>query len=159
MNMFVRSEVFKMVGGFNDTLVTCEDVDLSYRLAKQGKIISDQCIEVIHHGEAKDIAEFFRKERWRGKSNYQGLKAHGIQLAEIPSLILPLYFLLMVIPLLFFALRGQWRYAIITGILWQLPVVAMAFLKAYKASALDYTLRLFLLYNVYYWARGLAIFG
>ena len=37
INFFVRKDLFNKVGGFDESLVTCEDVDLSYRLSKYGK--------------------------------------------------------------------------------------------------------------------------
>ncbi len=38
MNMAVRADAYKKVGGFNTELVTAEDLDLSKRLKKYGKI-------------------------------------------------------------------------------------------------------------------------
>lgn len=67
MNFFVRKEIFLKASGFDEGLVTCEDVDLSYRLSKFGKIISDNSLKVIHLGEAATVKEFFEKERWRGQ--------------------------------------------------------------------------------------------
>lgn len=160
MNMFIPHRMFFKVGGFNEELITCEDVDISYRLAEYGKIISDPRIEATHHGEARTLKEFFRKERWRGKSNYVGLCAHGLKLAEIPSLLLPLYFLLM--PLLacvIWLLGDSWYYLLVGCLLWQLPIVAIVLLKLQcKADKLGYLGRLWLLYNVYYGARAIAVF-
>lgn len=92
MNLFVRKPHFGKVWGFNEKLVTAEDVDLCYRLSQFGKIISDPRIEVVHLGEAATIREFVRKEIWRGMGNLRGLRSHKFQVSELPSLILPLYF-------------------------------------------------------------------
>lgn len=159
MNMFVRRDVFDKIGGFNEKLITCEDVDLSYRLSEHGKILSDKNIKAVHHGEAKDLAEFFQKERWRGKSNYLGLKEHGLRMAEIPSLILPLYFLLLSFVFVFFTLSGQWSFSLGAFILWQTPLASITFFKLYRVSSFKLFLQLYFLYNVYYLARGLSVFG
>ena len=92
MNFFVKKEDFIRVGGFNPDLVTCEDVDLSYRLSALGRIVADRSIRMIHLGEAATLGQFARKELWRGKDNLRGLFAHGFSLKEAPSLAIPLYF-------------------------------------------------------------------
>lgn len=159
MNMFIPRQLFLDMDGFNEDLVTCEDVDISYRLAAYGKIISDLRIEATHHGEARTLREFFAKERWRGRSNYAGLRAHGLRLAELPSLLLPLYFMFM--PMLVIAVAlwsDSWHYFLIGCLLWQLPICLIVWLKLRHAVNVGNAARLWLLYNVYYGARSLAIF-
>ena len=92
MNMFVRKDVFSKFSGFDESLITCEDVDLCYRISKKYKIISDSSIIVFHYGEAKRFRQFFLKELWRGTSNYKGVLNHGLVLEELPSLLVPLFF-------------------------------------------------------------------
>lgn len=91
-NFIVKSEVFKLIGGFNDSLETCEDVDLGYRLKDYGRIVYNSKILVYHLREPKTFAEFFKKEIWHAKNNLSGTFSHGIRLSEIPSLIIPLLF-------------------------------------------------------------------
>ncbi len=158
MNMFIPRRLFLQSGGFNEKLITCEDVDISYRLSRYGKIISDLRIKATHHGEARTLKEFFCKERWRGKSNYAGLVSHGYRLAELPSLVLPLYFLFM--PLLVIAVwlfSGSWYYCLVGCLLWQLPIFFIVLLKLRTAANFIDSIRLWLLYNVYYVARSIAI--
>ncbi len=92
MNLFVRREKFLKVDGFNEDLITCEDVDLCYRIKKYGRVVSDAKIQVVHLGEAATVREFFLKELWRGKSNFSGLLSHGFSFKELPSLLIPVYF-------------------------------------------------------------------
>lgn len=158
MNMFVKKETFLNSGGFNEELITCEDVDFSYRISNYGKILSDLGIKAVHHGEAKTVREFFRKERWRGKSNYHGLFSHGLRFDELPSLLLPLYFGLMPIILITQAiLFSNLLVSLTLIILWQLPVLLVTSLKLRNRFRLRSFLRLFSLYNVYYVARFLAV--
>lgn len=88
MNMFIRKEIFQKIGGFNAKLITCEDVDISYRLRQEGGLIYyDESVRVTHHGEAKTLFDFFKKERWRGTSVFDGILSHGLTLDELPSLL------------------------------------------------------------------------
>ncbi|MDL1974321.1 MAG: glycosyltransferase [Deltaproteobacteria bacterium] len=159
MNMFVRKDIFFKVGGFNEKLITCEDVDLSYRLAAYGKIVSDKRIVAIHHGEAASIKEFFAKERWRGKSNYTGIWQHGLKLGEIPSLVLPLYFITsMLFGLLLLLIYARPLPAVIVLLVGQLPLMLLSWIKIKHAFSLNKYARLLILYNVYFLARACAIF-
>lgn len=161
MNMFIPRNLFLKVHGFNESLITCEDVDISYRLSKYGRIISDPELRVIHHGEARTIKEFFQKERWRGRSNWAGLFVHGFRLSELPSLILPIYFVLTPTSFVFISALSGSLNSLLTGLLlWQLPVVFMTIFKLKKIRALlsFNFFRLWILYNVYYSARSLAFF-
>ncbi len=92
MNMIVRENIFKEMGGFNERLLTCEDVDFGYRLSERYKILEDKSIAAVHLGEAKTLLQFFRKEMWRGKSNFAGVREHGLIFQEIPSLLIPLFY-------------------------------------------------------------------
>ena len=159
MNMFIPRHLFIESGGFNEELVTCEDVDISYHLAKYGRIVSDQHIVATHHGEARTLGEFYRKEKWRGKSNYTGLIAHGFRLNEIPSLILPIYFLIIpFVGIIVLASSGSFTYFLLCLTLWQLPIVFIVLWKLKRnLGPLNFG-RLWLLYNVYYAARAIAIF-
>ena len=95
MNLFVPVEMFRAINGFNEYLITCEDYELSTRLRTKGRIVSDQRILAIHHGEAASVAQFFRKERWRATSNYRGLRFRHVELSELFSIVLPLIQLLL----------------------------------------------------------------
>lgn len=90
MNAVVRRDVFQAVGGFDESLVTCEDVDLGYRIGETQQIWNDSRLKAIHYGEAQTLGHFFRKEVWRGTSNFKGAWRHGLVLSEVPSLVQPL---------------------------------------------------------------------
>lgn len=160
MNMFVKRNAFKKIEGFDETLITCEDVDLSYRVSKMGKIISDPAIEAVHHGEAATVREFFKKERWRGKSNYIGLIRHGLKMDEIPSLILPLYYGIGFLFICYCLIFHNLSLTIMLLILWQIPLLALTALKVKKYYAgVSQFMKLSALYNIYYMARFLSLMG
>lgn len=164
MNMFVRRDAFIACGGFDEALVTCEDYDLSMRLRKMGNIIHDNRIIATHHGEAATVAHFFRKEVWRGKSNFAGLMHHGLALNEIPSLIAPsLHCLLFIFAAFspFFYRSEAYQLAVlplILLVLWQFMLLVMSFRKNWPSATTLRVLQLYSLLNIYFFARGYAMF-
>lgn len=158
MNLFVRRNQFLSIGGFNEDLVTCEDADFCFRIAKYGRIVSDSRIEVIHLGEASTVKEFMKKEIWRGQGNLQGFFSHGLLLRELPSLSIPLYFGLL-IPFLLLALiiSRNPNLLIIFILLSLLPSVAVLFKVRKKMMGKADVFNLFLLLQVYFFARTVAI--
>jgi len=163
MNMFVPRQAFLAVSGFNERLVTCEDYDLSIRLQKHGRILADQRIIAVHHGEARDIPHFFRKERWRATSNRERLVSRDFKLRELPSLVLPIiYCLLGLAWVVYFFLFGIFDGSTINTawvfllLLWQMPLLFVSFWKIRRRFHIYTALELYVLLNVYFMARGLA---
>jgi len=163
MNLFVRQDAFASSGGFDVSLVTCEDYDLCMRLSEFGDIVSDSRIRAIHHGEARTIKRFYQKERWRGVSNIAGFRQHNYALSELPSLLFPLVQIVamfIAFVLLFLWLVGAvpvW-YAIAFIAAWQIPLLIMAFKKSDKNDVLRKTGGIWLLLNIYLTARGQSLF-
>jgi len=158
MNLFVRKENFFKAGGFDEGLVTCEDVDLSYKLSRYGKIVSDNSLKVVHLGEAATVREFLKKEIWRGSGNFRGVFSHGIIIKELPSLAIPLYFGLF-IPAVFVAVLMNLSLTTLlaTFILFFLPsIAAMVKVRKKKAGFLT-RIQLFFLIHIYFFARTAAV--
>lgn len=158
MNLFVRSDIFSELNGFNEKLVTCEDVDLSYRLTSFGKIVSDEAIQVIHFGEARTLREFINKEIWRGHSNLRGVFSHGLTLKELPSLAVPVCFGI-VVPLLYLIalMTSNPAYFVIAFALIVMPSILVYLKIRKKKLSIQNLFHLFILMQFYYVARVLAI--
>lgn len=163
MNMFVRREAFEEVGGFNAELVTCEDYDLSLRLRRHGRLVSDDRIVAVHHGEAASVAHFFRKEHWRALGNLRGIGSHSFEWRELPSVLLPLvycalFFAMAVgVAALPFASSHLLPYALMGMLLaWQAPLYLLSLRKAGSSAGFVAASQLYVLMNVYFFARGLA---
>jgi len=158
MNLFVRKDQFLAMGGFNEALITCEDVDFSYRISRYGQIVSDKRIEVIHLGEASTLQEFVRKEVWRGRSNLRGIFSHGLSLKEIPSLSIPLYFGVL-LPMLFLgflvSLNPTWL--AVSILLFLLPTAAVLLKIRRKKIGRGSILKLFFLIQIYFFSRAIAV--
>lgn len=156
MNMLVRKQAFTETGGFNETLRTCEDVDFCYRLTKRWKIIYAKNIAAVHYGEAKSVAQLFKKESWRGISNFDGVKSHGMTFKELPSHAIALYycFILLVMPLL---LVFDYRILCIVACTSLLPPGVIAVRIANRARSYKSLLSLMILWTVYCFARGWSL--
>ncbi len=154
MNMFVKRDVFIEIGGFNESLKTCEDVDLGYRLSKKYKIIWSKKIKAIHYGEAKNLKHLFRKEFWRGKNNYSGFMAHGFVWQEMPSIIMPILFLVFMVIFLFSIVSFNINHIIMSLFLLFLFPVLKTMIISYKISDIRYFPHLVLVWLVYYFARS-----
>lgn len=161
-NLMVRTDVFRNVGGFDEALVTCEDVDLCYRIRKTHGILSDSSMVSVHRGEAATVRQFFRKERWRGKGSFRMILVHGLKRDEIPSMLTPFYgsamavfFLAAVFRLVFFA--EATAFTAFAAVLF-LPAAAMAIRTSLRVRSATYLVPLVLLYIVYVSARTASSF-
>jgi len=158
MNLFVKKEDFTRVGGFNAELVTCEDVDLSYRLSALGRIVADRSIRMVHLGEAATLGQFAKKELWRGRDNFRGLFAHGFSLKEAPSLGIPLYFgIFLPMVIILALLGGSWLWAYIAAGAAVVPgLVVLVKIRAKKAGII-LKMQLVLLSYFYFLVRTLSV--
>lgn len=163
-NLLVKKNAFLRVGGFNESLVTCEDYDLTQRLKLHGRIISDWRVAAIHYREPATIREFIRKEMWRSKSNYVGLTARKINVKELPSLVIPLLYIILCVSLCIgiaaFITHPDLSSGIFVVLLltaWQVPFLLYSFRKN-RSGDISIVFQLFVLLNLYFFARGLAVF-
>jgi glycosyltransferase involved in cell wall biosynthesis len=157
MNLFVRKHTFNSVRGFNETLVTCEDVDFSYRLKKYGDILSDSRIKVTHLGEAKTVRDFFKKELWRGRSNIQGIFSHGITINELPSLSIPVYFGIFLPALFISYLVTSSNILLALSLTFYITPFIYVLFKKRRELKFSMLLKLLYLLNIYFFVRTIAI--
>lgn len=69
-NLAVRRSAFERVGGFNTSLIACEDVDFCNRLTAAGfRIVADPRLRSIHFGDPNTLKALFFGELWRGRDN------------------------------------------------------------------------------------------
>lgn len=69
-NLAVNRSVFTQIGGFNTSLIACEDVDLCNRITAAGyRIVADPRLRSIHFGDPRTLKALFFGELWRGRNN------------------------------------------------------------------------------------------
>ena len=97
-NLAVRREAFDAIGGFDVSLVACEDVDFCQRLRGAGwRIIGDERLESIHLGDPPTLAALFRAELWRGRNNLRVSFRGQLSLRDLPSILIPIADLLLLL--------------------------------------------------------------
>jgi len=153
MNMLVRKEAFVETGGFNESLLTCEDVDFCYRLSKRWRIIYAKCIGAVHYGEAKSVFQLFKKESWRGISNFEGIKIHGLLFKELPSHAIAIYYFSALLSLPFMLIFDYRTFGFAACISLLLPGL-ISIRIAGKSRLYKSLLPLMTLWTVYCFARG-----
>ena len=65
-NLIVARETFLACGGFDETLVSYEDVALSHALRSKGPLFCDDRVRVTHVGGPRTLLEFARQQLWHG---------------------------------------------------------------------------------------------
>jgi len=89
-NLVLRRRAFERIGGFDSTLETCEDVDLSWRLrANGGRLIADDRLRSVHQGDPRTLRALFFGELWRGRDNLRVSLRAPITLRSLPGTIIP----------------------------------------------------------------------
>lgn len=103
----LRRETLEQLGGFDEELETCEDVDLCRRVRESGgKVLSDPKLFVIHDGDPATLGKLFRGELWRGRDNLKVSFRERLRLRDVPSIVFPVANLLALASLPLWALKG-----------------------------------------------------
>ena len=89
-NMAVRRTAFEEAGGFDESLDTCEDVDLCNRLRAAGwRVLTDSRLSNVHLGDPETLGEVFWGELWRGRDNLKVSLREKLSLGDLPSVAIP----------------------------------------------------------------------
>jgi GT2 family glycosyltransferase len=90
-NLAVRRSAFLAAGGFDEGLITCEDVDLCKKLRRGGGVIlTDPVMRNVHFGDPDTIWALFTSELWRGRNNLTVSLRRPVQASDLPSVGIPL---------------------------------------------------------------------
>lgn len=75
-NIVISKELLVGIDGFDESLITAEDVDLCKRAQNYGAELKLNKNLVTHHeGNPKSIPDFYRREKWHGTGDCQSVKA------------------------------------------------------------------------------------
>ena len=89
-NLAVRTSVFRDVGGFDERLRACEDVDLCRRIRQRGgAIVSDSRLRSVHHGDPSTLGALFWGELWRARGNVRASLRPPFDVRSLPSVAIP----------------------------------------------------------------------
>ena len=159
MNMIVKKNIFDNLGGFSDNLITGEDVEFCNRITGYGyKIIWRKEIGVVHFGEAKTLRQFVAKERWRGYSDLDLLLARNFKLDNLRHGTRPIFYICSFVLMLFAVFLGHVKMLWLSVIFLSLLPLIKSIIVSKKQKSLKYFPSLFFLWNLYFFARSIAIF-
>jgi len=152
-NLIVHRDLFEKVAGFNENLVTKEDVDFCRRVLESGATLcTDDRIATVHLGYPKDIMNFFARERWHG-SGEKGFSLHSFKskpaLFGLLILLTPIW-----LPLLLYFVGLKGLFITFFGIL---CITVTACSLRLKSFFLWEPVLLNILFVVYGLARALAL--
>jgi len=158
----VRKDIFIAMGGFDESLTTCEDVEFGYRMQKQHRIIADKRLAPLHLNGHESILKFFKKESWRGRGSLRvGLKNLHEPKEALTIAVLFYYFvmLILLLPAICVAVMTKnlaYPVAIFFGVI--LPLFLASFIACIRAKNFGYLGKFFIIYAVYIIARIVAVF-
>lgn len=159
-NLLLKKQYFDSVGGFDETLTTCEDADLGNKLGTISTLIFSDEITVIHLGAVTTFKEFFYKEMWRGKSNLLHFLRSKNKKENYKSVFAPLLYIALcatgVFLLFLFIITGKYGICVLSLLI---IMICFPFLLALRSNANGFIIiaQTTILYAVYMMARGLAI--
>jgi glycosyltransferase involved in cell wall biosynthesis len=71
-NLVIGKKTFSEVGGFDESIISGEDYELSKRAVKKGAtVVNNPGLEAIHDGYPKNLFDFIKREFWHGKGDCQ----------------------------------------------------------------------------------------
>ena len=155
-NFAVRREAFEAIGGFDEALGTGEDSDICARLCSRGGVLLETGrLNVVHLGNPKSVAAFFRKQLWHGSGILYGgsmrldkatvmIVAHGLAIASAAVVALVPW------------IPAAVRIALVLTLLLAVPAATVAY-RGIEGGRVREPLRAVALYSVFYLARVTAL--
>ncbi len=157
-NLLIERGAFRLVGGFDANLTTCEDVDISARLRQAGyRLMFVRSATVVHTGESKSVVAMFRKELWRGKNSIGRIGGLRENPREAASILIPVVQLVLLLlpPVLLLAGRPL-AAAVSLALPLGLPALRAALISV-KLRTIRHYLPLVGVWYIYYLARAIAV--
>src|SRR5688572_20387244 len=152
-NLAIRRKVFIDLGGFSESLQTSEDAELCQRARQSGqRVYQDRRLAVVHLDNAKSLAAFYRKERWRGLGMLGTVSRHAI---DKPVAMTALHLIGILVVVLLLSGKGAssfvaWGTAVL--LVSFAPALTVAYRQRQSAHHLN-VFQAFILYQLYYLAR------
>ena len=159
----LKREAFSLAGGFDESLVTCEDVALGHMIKRRGRIVSSSALSPLHLKDAESLREMYKKEVWRGRDSILTSLRNLKTPKELLSLCLPLYYIFFLFAFLFFSSLSffyswAWKFVFLSSFLLILPITSISFDTALRSGSFSRFHQLIAVYSVYVLARVRAFF-
>lgn len=159
-NLVVKRQAFLTVGGFDKTMISCEDPDLGVRLGKSGfRIVQARTVCAVHPAGDKSIPMFFRKHAWRSMGMF-GMFKNGWMSKPVLAVVAHLVVCVAAVVNLFATPAPLYLRIVYFVLLVNLAPVLTVLYRAVRTETVSYpSARAVLLYHVYFLARIYAIWN
>jgi len=152
-HLIILKDLFLRLGGFDETLTTGEDWDLSRRAREQGvRIVNDPRLPVKHEGYPKSLLQFVRREQWHGMQDFRDFQSF---VRSRPAIMASLYWLAAISGAMLSLYYRSFPY-LIAALLVNSAVCAASALMKRRRYPLNLAVY-FILYHAYFIARGLSL--
>lgn len=142
-NFAVKRAAFERVGGYDQSLTACEDVDLCNRLRLAGhRIVADPNLRSVHFGDPNTLKALFFGELWRGRDNlrvtfsgprtFRHLRSALVPIVDLVLIALGVAALLTLHPVI---ALGLWALAIVPAVIKAALMVRRQLRRGMVASA------------------------
>jgi len=152
-NMLFRREIFEIIGGFNESMVTGEDYEICKKIRDYGyKVYNSPKVKVMHMGNFKKMSDIIRKERWYGKGMFESGSIFSKPLLA-SLLYIFLLFMISINSLLNASLSAYFAVLMILYLL----IVSISFSKKVKHNRLVFIIKFMPIANCYLLGRSLSV--
>ena len=153
-HMILSRKQFDELMGFDESLETGEDYDISMRSKSLGiEVTENHSLKVIHEGYPKGLWEFMLREYWHGKGDASSIKSVFKSKVAMISLV----FFMLHVGLLFAIFMRFSLLSIVLCVLGVLLICLCSSYAKYKGESATLIVVNALLYYVYFLSRGVSI--
>jgi len=156
-NLVVKRSAFLAVGGFDEKMISCEDMDLGARLNKAGfKVYQAHSVRTFHLGGDKSLRVFFLKNAWRSMGMYRMMKKTWL---SKPVLVLFVHTLLCALAVanLFASHATLATRILIFALLVNMAPVLTLLYRAWQVKRLYSPIKSIPLYHIYFLSQLYAL--
>lgn len=151
-HMILTRSFFDELGGFDESISTGEDYDISQRaIARGAQLDRDTRLKAVHLGYPRTVRAFVQRESWHGVGDFRSLSAFVRSKVAMAAAA-------------FAVLHAVLVFAVLTGAVWiaavaALGIASLCLLSSYRQYR-SQPVRLILInagvFWIYFWARTLA---
>lgn len=157
-NIFINRRVFEEINGFDETLETNEDKDMTMRVKRAGySLTSIPETDLLHLGHEKNLREFIIKEFWRQGSSLKAAIHYGLSLKTLRHPFFSLFHIVMPLSIIFSSFLLSSSVSLVLLIVWILPSAVIAVKKLGPTTPVGFRTAFFFLTFLRWNVSGAAI--
>ena len=152
-NLIVNKAAFLDVGSFHSILATGEDYELSMRAKEKGvSVLLNPGFEAIHDGFPKNLKNFFFREMWHGRGDFQSWRSFFTSHVAVAAVIIGVVQIFSIV----FLLLGLSSVAVLL-LMFLFSLALMASIKLFSRSGMRFVFYNIPLCYVYFTARFFSL--